>query len=466
MPKQIIESLPAEESYPGRPEHASKFDTFGRGAVTLEERITADTLMSDYLGRQLSYGDYLEANFQTSNDVVQRELGGLATKTLSSDEQQQLEQHRRNRYQISSEISGAQNYIEEDQNAKKRSLMALRDRLGTLSPEQRQAFNYYVATSASRFIHQVKIDWTMKMQDEMREGKAPAESLPNKLGPSWHQWFSEIATDDQLLNFLQWHVDTLDHQQSSPETRDMIDRQRGIFQKGVADGVAAGWLHPEARSAQVEVKKVIVLIGDEFDTIMQERGGYHEWDSREVVIAQGSGYSRDHRTTDLQTSMQHALKHEWNHAVLSGRNYDRWYEEAMTEHCAEVYDDGMPDVFNPHKRPDKGVYIEERSLVDVMANFGDTKVPARLFTRYYSAKTIQSRIKAFTELKQGLKEAWGAENAYADVSMAIYEYEDEALADGKSQREAEKIALNNVILDLLQQPQVIFSKTRQLAGVN
>lgn len=278
---------------------------------------------------------------------------------------------------------------------------------------------------------------------------------------SWTSWLGNAANDEQLLNFLQWHTDRLERQQTNPYTTRLIEKERAKYKAGLRLGIDKGWLHPDAQTALEEVEDIKVYLGDYFDTTMREWGGYHIRGSDRVVIASAHGKKWQRR--QLKKEIKRAANHEFNHAVL-GELSSTWLDEAATEHIAQVISDGEPTVINPAKRSGSdGAYVEERALLAALANKGRKKIPARLFTRAYSEKTGYSDNE---ELSLAIEESWSVPGAEIAASALLDRYverlETEYEESGVSAMKAPALAAKKTRRDLRRRPWLIFGQPRAI----
>lgn len=89
-----------------------------------------------------------------------------------------------------------------------------------------------------------------------------------------------------------------------------------------------------------------VVVGNAFDTLIQNRAGYYLPGTLDVVIQQGEGVTIRGRRAALVAGMTHVLPHEFAHATLA-TVYERsesaldarWSNEALTEVIAQKWYD-------------------------------------------------------------------------------------------------------------------------------
>jgi hypothetical protein len=294
--------------------------------------------------------------------------------------------------------------------------------LGEMYPAQAAAYNHIADESfkATDFMLQttrVKISNLSKRQTPILERycsvdvpdaiSAHKSSKEKELGKNyaWQEWLSEGTNDLELRAFLEWHVGHIEEQQIDPNVQAEIEAQKELYKDRLQQAVNDGWLHPNATEAIDKVDGVKVFVGDVFDTLMQERGGYHERGSNEIVIASAID-DYENMIIDEPGLIENIRKHtdhELNHAVL-GKLGARWLDEALTEHIAVSLDFGRPEIVDPSERPGgKGTYIHERKLLDLLLNEGRQKIPPNLATKAYSDKTSESA----EVFGAAVTEAWG-----------------------------------------------------------
>ncbi|HEX5797547.1 MAG TPA: hypothetical protein VFX86_04110 [Candidatus Saccharimonadales bacterium] len=266
-----------------------------------------------------------------------------------------------------SELFTLRNDIKRRESSKPRDLECVRERLHRLDTKERRLFEEYCGSITSPFLSKLKED-----SDETR----PMD---------WAGWLSEQADNGQLVNFLQWHNHAMEQVVQRPEIAKEIDRQKSEYKQGIAAGIAEGWLHPETQPAIELTDSIQVHAGDLFGTTFEEIGGYYRRGSREVVAAAIGVIPHDGDYEDIRKQFKRITKHELNHAVL-GSFEVRWLDEAVTEHIAQVMEDGNPDKLSPWKRRYRpgGGYVHERDLLSILLEAGSEEIPVKMATRAYS----------------------------------------------------------------------------------
>ncbi|HZL08293.1 MAG TPA: hypothetical protein VFC50_03805 [Candidatus Dormibacteraeota bacterium] len=309
---------------------------------------------------------------------------------------------------------------------------------------------------------------------------------------SWADWLGQEANDQQLLNFLQWHVAAIEKHQADPEVQAEVDAQRSAYKSGLAKAIEEGWLHEGAEAAIKKVDGVRVYTGDIFDTILQDMGGYHVRGTDAIVIAApddlgSEGHAKTHR-------IKRAAKHEFNHAVL-GMFGARFADEAITEHIAEALDKGEPEILDPaNRKDDERIYENERALMAAVLSQGFEAIPVSLATQAYSetdssrvpvnpfdtntaGRDVEVSLRVKTDQQQKremltsrINASWRTKLGIKDISVSVIDridahvirLEHHYAIEGMTTMEARSQAAATVLSDLLQQPDVIFGACSKL----
>lgn len=287
----------------------------------------------------------------------------------------------------------------------------------------------------------------------------------NKTILSWVSWLGVEASDKQLINFLQWHIDTLAAQQHSPEVQRNIDKNREIYKLKVFDAIREGWLDEYAFEAVRKVDDVRVYIGDVFDTLMEERGGYHTYGTKEIVIAGSKipNVSRIVNWADVAEALKIIQTHEYNHAVL-GRLGGTWMNEALTEHIAQSLHFGHPEVIKPVERLRKtgiyGSYVSRRDLLSTILERGNEVIPIELLTKAYSSTNDFFGYNS-NAIGKAIDRAWGqyavgGDDAVKYINRYVGRLEVKYEHSGYTKMQAQEMAALDVSRDLWQQPELVF----------
>ncbi len=332
--------------------------------------------------------------------------------------------------------------IEQNRNAE---LASVRQRLQATNPTERYILDTYWAESASEAL------FTISGEDK----------------PDWIAWLAQESSNDQLMQFLDWHVKQLEKKQLDPRFESEIERQRAKFKATVMDGLDSKWLHPNAEAAIDKIDGIQVYRGDIFDTIMQERGGYHARGSNHFVITD----TADPRNILGQAQIQSTFFHESGHAAI-GRFPYRFLDEAATEHNARSLLGGSPEVLRPDARVllrlPEGVYATERTFGADLLSQGGIAIPATDMTIAYSAGDPNHIV--VKDFIQKINHSWakhvgqeGRSNAdmmdkindhIIDMEIAFQEQQGQTLS--RSRESALKLTAHR----FFNQPELIFSSKR------
>lgn len=270
---------------------------------------------------------------------------------------------------------------------------------------------------------------------------------------SWHEWFTDQEDDTPLLSFLDWHVGHIEQQQANVDVRAAVEVQKELYKLEVAAAIEEGWLHPDAKDAIKKVDDVNVYIGDLFDTLLQERGGYHQPGTNDVVIAAPYNPNLgENEDAGIFFNIEHAGRHEFNHAVLGTLGGRGWLDEALTEHIAVALKEGKSEILDPDQREVKNdVYCAERRLLNAVLNTGAEIIPVSLATRAYSTgESVPQDIELFSE---AIIRAWPDLSTTTitpiqRIKSYIGKYRATYMSAGWSYREAEKEAVNKALSHL------------------
>lgn len=316
-----------------------------------------------------------------------------------------------------------------------------RQRLADLNDEQKQELDTYLDASAGSFLSRIS------------EREIVAEG---DLMESWSTWLAGKADDEQLVNFLQWHVHTIAEQQSSDVFTERIKAEKESYKAAVQKGINQGWIHPEAERILSRVDDIDVYVGDVFDTILKSREAYHTRGTSVIVLGQGYGREKAERNNHLAETTSAYLKHELNHAVLGQLPYP-WLDEAVTENLAEIFNN---DKF---EKTDYG-YDSERELLNALMSLGDVRVPTRVVTRAYTDPK-GSEGESYMVFARAMDTAWGVHDVLGRVEAMVRA----SIGTKRTNlKESEFVlmgpATEEILGRLRQDPKSFFKETEQLAA--
>lgn len=312
------------------------------------------------------------------------------------------------------------------------------------------------------------------LEDFLQQSDAP---LPTDLTSNWQndeqrisaprtEWLTSQASDEELLGFLRWHIQSLSEQQQGEEFSSAVESMKRDYKSAVLTAVESGWL-PKSVEQKVEaVESLRVVIGDVFDTYINKNAtGYYYKGTNYAVVAQGIGSTPKARLQSLLSNMKETVPHEFNHAVL-GELGPTWMKEAMTEHLAQSFVYGNIETIKPDDRERQGTYIMERLLLWGMLNLGSNgRVAPQLAFQAYAANKEQKK-QAFTSFKAELDESWGVEKALFYIDDRHKMIEDE-LYRQHPHMPLDMLRSNasyRVYLELQQDPQKVFGEEYHAKG--
>ena len=403
--------------------------TLGRGVVGGEMNALQHELQCDLYRRQFEVGQELEALSPPFENRMAKIIGRLSgEETMTVEEYDWLKAHPTSQTERRIAIEAeAQSNSEKNTKAE---LARTRGILGKLTESERELVDEYLDKSASPFLQDLYVRQfagrrkLINLANQASNELSPDQPEADMIDASWTEWLANSATDEQLTNFLQWHVNTIAEQNRSrnPAIAEAIKHKRQQYKQAVAQGITDGWLSKDAQKAIAEVDGIDVYMGDHFDTVVREMGGYHIDGKDFVVVGQGTGKTKAARTRSAVHHINITASHEWNHAVL-GLFGAEWINEATTEHIAESLDYGEPEIVDPELRPHgRGSYIPERTLLNTLLKDGKQEVPVAALTRAYSADphSLEGSLTQST-LTYLLSEAWRTEGVLAHVGARLKE---------------------------------------------
>lgn len=274
-------------------------------------------------------------------------------------------------------------------------LQYTRKRLVRLNDFQASNLDDYLEQAAPGFLQSLQKTWNQKPFDQEYPGNG-----------RWARWLAN-APNGQLLNFLQWHNDYMEIAQGNPILERAIETQKANYKRAIRQGVKKKWLHPDAAGAIELVDETKVFIGDVFELELTGVAGYHVQYTGELLIADGR---------------PDVIAHELNHACL-GEYGDKWLNEAITEHIAQVMRHGKVWILWPEDRRVRGSYVPERELLEIFLTGGEKVIPIQLLTRRYSARTSQALYDADVALEKAIIEAYGDPDILKRISNWVTYYE-------------------------------------------
>jgi hypothetical protein len=228
----------------------------------------------------------------------------------------------------------------------------------------------------------------------LRAVKITAEVESNR-NLSWTEWLASVASDEQLLNFLEWHNYTHEQRDTDPAFQaEVLERKKKFIEKA-RDLRSSGMLHEDTSSAPEELAHVKVTMSDIFHSYMFNQEGFSHLNTSEVEVVEGG----------RPELLWHELKHQVLERPMEEGTDDLWVREAIAEHTALVMENGNESDIDPDKRvgePESTYRIERKLLAKLMEG-----MPLHLITRYYSASSELGMTQTKLELEQAFTDRYG-----------------------------------------------------------
>lgn len=422
------------------PEYNVPPETLGIGVVEANERALAHSIDADRHRENWAKVALIEQKTDPIELSVPRQIGAIVLrKPLMTRKERQFRHQTYNsgREVIADYYDGLSLSLKETEEGR---LKRVRETLQGLTFEQKQLAGILLYNlEAPAFIF-----------DGFADHK---KSHPDS---NFIDWVSDAERQPILLNLLQWNADFTEKRNNNPALKEFIATEKRDYSQKVTELIDLGWL-PEAARTKVEtVDSTKVVLADLFDTIiLNTADGYHVRGSDRIVISPGN----KNKTASHVKKLQVTLKHELNHATL-GSFTDRWLDEAVTEHLAEVMRSGRPEVIEPMSRKwDKNVYVQERRLLNVLLKKGKSEINPRSVLHAY-ASPLAGGSPERNRLGKKLDESWGVENTLNWLSVRIGKLEQDKAKSGKPFIQAQSEALHQVTLELIGDPGAIFDAKR------
>ncbi len=369
MSKNEQLALPPQPLDIPQPEHMPGYVPFGQDVIKQDEYRLSAEMHADWYDRSADYNQQM--GFQESGvhrlhheDSGLRYIAGLAMRGHSETQNST----------VADRISADQifNQSVKFKEASTQALSQIRDKLqeietlerdveqdGEVVPnEKRQSLNAYLETDVPVTFQNSYEKYITKIHDRGRV------DTPDRV-----EWLAH-AGNETLVNFLQWHDQRTMERNRDPQVCERIDAYREEMKARIADDVASGELPSAALDTLARIDNIKVTVGDVFDLLMTNTGGYHIYDSGRVVVEE-----------DFDREL---FRHEMYHAVFGKFNI-AFMNEAMTEHLTLAAVNGDYQTVMPSLRGDKGKYVNYRSAM------------AAVLTSGINSDLLQPAIAAFIE---------------------------------------------------------------------
>lgn len=326
--------------------------------------------------------------------------------------------------------------------------------------DRRQALVAYRLNSSRNRLRRLKPDQSERF-DEICDASVPEVLRDAKAGDtSWQAWLVEGATDEQLLEYVSWHVASIEEQQHDPAIRAEVASQRERFRETFLRGVEEGWLHTGAASAIDMIDETKVFIGDIFQTWLAGRRGEHLRGRGEIIIAGADAIPVPGVYEATRLLIKRIGRHELTHVM--GNLGARWLNEATTEHIAQALEHGELEELDPDNRPedDDPIYVGERKLLRYVLQEGRERIPVELATLAYTEHLLASK-EAFYKFRDAVDRAWGfmmpyGEGALTQLNIYVGSLETRYLLQGLPSKQANERAVAQALRDIECQPETVF----------
>jgi hypothetical protein len=412
-------------------------ETFGKLAVLRDQESLSHELNRDHAVAELAEITQREHEIAkrppAADKAVANFIGRMTGKVMTPLEKEQVDPKKKN--WLTHNVENSSLHMERIRKSRDDFIHEARGALQTLNVNQKLV--------ADEFLNKSTAPSIFRQYDE----RAKHEDSQERTG-NWIDWLATSATDEQLLNFLQWHVNTVAKQQESEVVKTAIERERTEYKTEIAKGVSQGWLHPETKAIE-KTDDINILLGDAFTTVVNQWGGYHIPGSNSIVIAQGDGLDPLAQDRSLVKYIKHATKHELNHAVLGQLPY-RWLNEAVTENIAQILKSGGIQEYDE-------TYLPERKLLDSLIVKGKSVVSAKLATLAYSDPQGEEG-ESYHQFTDALDKAWGVQDVLGKLADEIEVIEETVCEMNPTLplHEVQTVALERVRATLLKRPEKIF----------
>jgi|GEM_PF-7111841 len=311
------------------------------------------------------------------------------------------------------------------QQEREERVMALRAQLGGIDEGRAQRIDAYLDKVAPPFFR------------NLRQGEMPADEQP-----TWVEWLTRHATNEQVINFSQWNVAHTAELQTNPDIIAPIQEQRERYKQVVPLAVEAGWLSKTVLDRYQAVDEISVRVLDPIDATIRQMDANASAHTNTVSV-----HIYGLQPQELTERLQGALPHEFNHKVAQTVTEaeplgKRWIMEALTEFSARVM------------RSDSSVdaYPLEQGLYEDLMTTGQDQLPAQLGTRAYSGDDQEKQ--AFYE---ALDSSWGVSDVLTKVNDFVRGQERALALQGRLKGDAiSNQALRTTRNMLAHYPRVIF----------
>ena len=250
-----------------------------------------------------------------------------------------------------------------------------------------------------------------------------AESAAEKAEPEkqWTKWLAQDATDQQVLNFLQWHNARIARYNADPVIRAQIAERQQHFMQGIEKLRDEGFLSLEnAKQKDTDLRSMRLYAADPIKLVADGKGGRTSSHELFTVLLPEA-------LTDSRVLM---LEHELAHFEIPPHPDDElWVEEVGADMIAGAVATGSTDPLTILKRVLQDPATEANDYNDALKTFvavigGDEGI-FKSFLRYASASSgtyANEKMQRRAELNQKLKPILGQDDSLAFLNSAMSKF--------------------------------------------
>jgi hypothetical protein len=286
---------------------------------------------------------------------------------------------------------------------------------------------------------------------------------------SWSDWIKDGASDEELLNILEWHNHVVEEQQQNQVVSAEIESNRRATKNAIIALGEAGQVVVNAEDLS-RIDSIQIAIRDSFDTRIASRLGYYSTET-DIVLAQGIGRTVQRRIESSKRLIQDILSHEMVHGVLN-KAHDMpvnplepsWINEPLTEMLATLIrehiswhdEDGRPIESDTYFPAVPKAYLEDIGLIKTLLagrNGESTDI-----TTIAAFRGMTGGYEMAMQFSKLIDEVWGQRDVLLKLKRLIADMKRSALIEDKdlTAREAMEKVLPVVNLMLEEAPDGIF----------
>lgn len=179
---------------------------------------------------------------------------------------------------------------------------------------------------------------------------------------SFTEWMSEIATNEQLLNVLQWHDTYLEELDNDPEFLERVAQIKSDYMAGTTKAIEEGKLHPSVARDPADLDAFTVRHASPLSPVMAE-----------ASVGKGVVQVRP----DFS---DFTLYHEFTHP-LGGFNF--MTDEGATDEIAKIIFESNPH-FNASDTSPIHVYQEQSETLSILERLSDGELTLYRISKLYA----------------------------------------------------------------------------------